>query len=178
MAEVKVLVEGVVGENTPTVCLILDGDIKMVSDPGCMEDKQLLLQNLQIAGLKPEDINFVFLTHSHIDHYSNIGLFPNAKLLEFFGVWEKNRCDDWNENFSDNIKIIKTPGHDRTSLTMLVKTENGKVAICGDVFWKENYPEHDQYADDENLLIESRQKVLEMADYVVPGHGPMFRVKK
>lgn len=175
MAEVKVLVEGVVGENIPTMCLILDEDLKMISDPGCLSDPQLLIQNLQIAGLKPEDINFIFLTHSHIDHFANIGLFPNAKIIEYFGIWERNNCDDWGEDFSENIKIFKTPGHDNTSITMLVRTENGIVAICGDVYWKENYPEHDKYAVDEDILKESRQKVLENSDYVVPGHGPMFK---
>jgi glyoxylase-like metal-dependent hydrolase (beta-lactamase superfamily II) len=61
-----------------------------------------------------------------------------------------------------------------------VKTDQGKIAICGDVFWKKDYPktpEDDPYADDRKTLKKTRKKVLEMADYIIPGHGRIFRVK-
>lgn len=61
---------------------------------------------------------------------------------------------------------------------MFVKTDKGIVAICGDVFWKENFPEDDPYASDKEKLKESRKKVLEIADWVIPGHGKIFKVKR
>ena len=82
------------------------------------------------------------------------------------------------EQITENIKIIETPGHNYTSLTMLVKTDSGTIAICGDVFWKENYPEKDPYADDIGKLRQSRKKVLEVADFIIPGHAGMFEVRK
>ena len=123
-------------------------------------------------------MNIVCLTHSHIDHYRNIGMFPYAKTLEFYGLWDKNTVDDWKEQFTDDIKIIKTPGHDKTSITLLVKTDKGIVAICGDVFWKENFPEEDKYADNPKKLKESRKKIIELADYIIPGHADIYKVKK
>ncbi|MFA5188993.1 MAG: MBL fold metallo-hydrolase [Patescibacteria group bacterium] len=187
MAEVKILIEGFTtadskeqGEEktSPTITLVRDGDIIMIVDPGVVESQDLIIEKLKKEGLSVNDINFVCLTHSHIDHFRNIGMFPEAKTLEYFGLWDKNTVEDWQEQFSQDIKIIKTPGHNYDSITLLVKTEIGIIAICGDVFWKENYPETDPYATDNDKLAESRRKVLELANYVIPGHGKMFKVKK
>ena len=183
MAEVKILVEGYVsGENDNnsccTVTLIQDKNVNMVIDPGTLKNRQILIDALKQEGLSIEDINYVCITHSHMDHYRNIGMFPNAKALDFFGIWEKDTVDDWNPKFTDNIEIIKTPGHDRTCITLLVKTDKGIIAVVGDVFWKENLPEDDLYATDKEKLEQSRKLVLEKADYIIPGHGDMFKVKK
>jgi glyoxylase-like metal-dependent hydrolase (beta-lactamase superfamily II) len=178
MAEVKVLIPGYTSADSAeaegeektcaTITLIKDNDIIMVVDPGVLKKE----------GLSINDVNIVCLTHSHIDHYRNIGMFPNAKTLEFYGIWDKNSVEDWNEQFTDDIKIIKTPGHDKTAISLLVKTNKGIVAICGDVFWKENLPEEDEYADEPKKLKESRKKIIKLADYIVPGHADMYEVKK
>ena len=105
-------------------------------------------------------------------------MFPKAKTLEYYGLWDKQTVDDWKEQFTEDIKIIKTPGHNYTSISLLVKTEKGVVAIVGDVFWKEDFPKDDIYADDKEKLEQSRKKVLELADYIIPGHGDIFKVKK
>jgi len=187
MAEAKILMrgytsaeeEGVAEERTsPTITLVRDNGVTIVVDPGVLRNQEDLKEKLREDGLSVNDIDFVFLTHSHFDHYRNTGMFPKAKVIEYFGVWDGNKCNDWQEEFSEDIKIIKTPGHDYTSLTLLVETERGVVAICGDVFWKENYPENDPYASDPVKLAESRKKVLELADFVIPGHGSMFKTKK
>ncbi len=188
MAEVKVLVPGYTNEDSAeageeektcaTITLVRDKDIVMVIDPGVLESQQILVDALEKEGLSVDDVNVVCLTHSHIDHFRNIGMFPEAKTLEFYGLWDKNTVDDWKEQFTDDIKIIKTPGHNTTSLTLLIKTDKGIVAICGDVFWKENLPEKDEYADEPEKLKTSREKVIELADYIVPGHADMYKVKK
>jgi glyoxylase-like metal-dependent hydrolase (beta-lactamase superfamily II) len=185
MAEVKILVEGHTtadsggAESTePTITLVRDKNVIMVVDPGCLSNKNKLIQSLKNEGLTADDVNFVCLTHSHIDHYMNIGLFPNAKVLEYYGIWHRDTVEDWKEHFTDDIKIIKTPGHRSTGISLLVKTKDGIIGIIGDIFWKENSPEADPYADDNKKLIESRKMVLKLADWIIPGHGKMFKVKK
>jgi glyoxylase-like metal-dependent hydrolase (beta-lactamase superfamily II) len=188
MAEVKVLIEGYTSADSkeesgkektcPTITLVKDKDIIIVVDPGVLESQQMLVDALKKENLGIKDISLVFITHSHIDHYRNIGMFPNAKTLEFYGLWNKNTVEDWKEQFSEDIRIIKTPGHDKTSLTMLVKTEKGNVAICGDVFWKKYFPESDSYADEPKKLKQSREKILKLADYIIPGHAGIFKVDK
>lgn len=188
MAEVKILIEGYTNADKdnsggkevtcPTITLIRDSNLNIVVDPGVLENQQLLVEALKRENLAVNDIDIVCITHSHIDHYRNIGMFSNAKTLEFFGLWEGSSVSEWDENFSDNIKIIKTPGHNYDGITILAKTNKGVVAVCGDVFWKENYPEKDPYASDNKKLIESRKKILKLADYIIPGHAGMYKVKK
>jgi len=188
MAEVKILIEGYTNANAvasggeekscPTITLVKDKDLIIIVDPGILENQQILTDKLKEEGLSINDVNVVFITHSHIDHYRNIGMFPDAKTLEYWGLWNRNTVEDWKEQFTENIKIIKTPGHNYDALTLLVKTGKGIIAICGDVFWKENFPEDDPYASDKEKLKESRKKVLEMADWVIPGHGKIFKVQK
>jgi len=188
MAKVKILIEGYATDDATTesgeektcstITLVKDKNIVMVVDPGVLEDQKLLIEKLKEEGLSVNDVNVVCITHSHIDHYRNIGMFPKAKTLEYWGMWDKNTVEDWNEQFTKDIKVIKTPGHDYSSITLFVKTEKGIIAICGDVFWKENFPKDDPYASDKEKLKESRKKVLKIADYIIPGHADMFKVNK
>jgi len=195
-AEVKILLEGYTnadsvieggGEKTqPTITLVRDGDLVVVVDPGVLESQQILIDALAKENLTVKDANVVCITHSHIDHYRNIGMFPNAKTLEFFGLWERNTTQDWKEQFTDDIQILRTPGHDYTGITLLVTTKPdsnnpGVVAICGDIFWKENYPadpKDDPYASDPEKLKESREIILKMADWIIPGHGGIYKTDR
>jgi glyoxylase-like metal-dependent hydrolase (beta-lactamase superfamily II) len=203
MAEVKILIEGYTsadkgsisadkgytsadrnetegeGEKTcPTITLIKDKGINIIVDPGVLEEQKILIDKLKENGLSANDINVVCITHSHIDHYMNIGMFPNAKILEYFGLWNKNSVTDWKKDFTSDIKIIKTPGHNYDGITLLVSADIGVIAVCGDVFWKENYPKNDSYASDKEELEKSRAKVLQSADFIIPGHAGIYKVKK
>lgn len=188
LATVKILIEGYTNADSvvkngeektqPTISLVRDGDIAIVVDPGVLESQQVLIDKLKEENLSFKDINYVFITHSHIDHYRNVGMFHNTKVIEYFGVWQGQKNEDRLEKITENIKIIETPGHDYTSLTLFVNTEQGVVAICGDVFWQENKPEIDPYAQDLIKLNQSRQMILEVADFIVPGHGAMYKVKE
>lgn len=185
MAKVKVLIKGYTNANSAaeekscaTITLIQSEKLNIIVDPGVLESQKTIVDALAKEELDINNIDFVFLTHSHIDHFRNIGMFPEAKTLEFWGIWDKNKVFDWQENFNEDIKIIKTPGHSNDGLTFLIKTENGTVAICGDVFWWENFPEDDPYAVDMKQLQESRKKILDLADWIIPGHGKMFQTVK
>ena len=194
MAEVKVLIEGYAkstgGEEfraSPTTTLIKDSGKLILVDPGA--NKQKLLDALKKAGLKPEEINLIFLTHYHIDHLLNIRLFPNKDILDGGTIYR----DDEEIGISGkipntNIKIIPTPGHSSEHVSLLVETEKGKVCIAGDLWWWEDGKQKtdkksllnakDMFAKDKKALLKSRKKILGIADYIIPGHGKMFEVKK
>lgn len=90
----------------------------------------------------------------------------------------------------DDIEVIQTPGHDQFHCSLAVKTADmGTVVIAGDVFWWIDDEEpakdreslisfEDPYVKDLTALTESRKKVLAVADYVIPGHGKMFKNEK
>ena len=183
MAEVKVLVEGYTTENPGgkersccTVSLVRDGDIVMVVDPGTLKSQDVLVKALKKEGLKVSDVTHVSVTHTHMDHYRNVGMFADAKTLDNWGIWDHDSVEDYNPQFTKDIKIIETPGHDSSNITLLVNTSKGTIAICGDVFWKKDFPKSDPYASDKKKLAKSRKLVLEKADFVVPGHAGMYEV--
>jgi len=188
MAEIKVLIEGWTNADSPekkeeddacTISLVLDGNYKIIVDPGVMNDQQILIDALAKENLGIKDITHIFITHSHIDHYRNVGMFPaSTPVIEYWGEWIGGKPQKRPKQLTENIEIIKTPGHSFDGLTMLVKTEKGIIAIAGDVFWREYSPVNDSYASDMKKLEETRERVLEIADYIIPGHGGMFKVKK
>jgi len=196
MAEVKILIEGYAREEnnsefaSSTTVLIKEGDLNIIVDPG-MNRKQLL-DALGKENLSTGDIDYVVLTHYHLDHSLLAGIFENAKVLDNGEIysWDGKIEAHGGKVPGTDIEIIKTPGHDMFHCSVLVKTEEfGKVAIVADVFWwrddeeqKTDYEslinKEDPYMKNEEELKESRRKVLEIADWIIPGHGKMFKVKK
>lgn len=193
MSKINVLVRGYAKEinkeefASSTTTLIQDNNLNIIVDPGM--DRKALLDGLLKEELRIEDINFVILTHTHLDHSLLAGIFKNAKILDNSDIYSFNGKIEEHEGRLPNtdIEIIKTPGHDQFHCSVLVKTKDlGKVIIAGDVFWwadeeeqktdKQSLLEHkDPYVKDEKTLRESREKILEVADYIIPGHGEMFK---
>ena len=86
-----------------------------------------------------------------------------------------------------DVVVIPTPGHDPRHWSLVVETAEGKIAIAGDVFWWQEAEEQrisrrelldkpDLFAKNEKELTASRKKLLDTADFIIPGHGKMFKV--
>lgn len=193
MNEVKVLIEGYAKEiengwvASSTVCLITAREKKIITDPGCNREK--LLEALENNNLKTADIDFVMLTHSHADHSLLAGIFENAKILTTEEIYNGDHQTEHDNKIPDtDLEIIQTPGHCPEQCSLIVETQEGIYAIAGDVFWWQNGEKQnlDIKKEDEahpeeidmQKLIESRKKLLALADYIIPGHGKMFKVKK
>ncbi len=195
MAKVKVLIEGYAKKNengwvaSSTVCLITTKDKKIITDPGCNRKK--LFEALKKENLNTGDIDYVFLSHRHPDHTLLAGIFEKAKHITFdMGlIYENDLLSEFDKHvLGDEIEIINTPGHVNEHISLLVETEKGKVAVAGDVIWwldseeqalDINQKDYSQ-AIDLNMedLVKSRKKLLAEADYIIPGHGKMFKVQK
>lgn len=192
MNKVKVLIEGYAKVNkvgtwdaTSTTTLIDTGRVRVIVDPGC--NREMLLAALLKEGLKTSDIDYVFVSHYHPDHCTLMGIFENATVIDSI-QWQKGPIGG--ELNSDvlaetDIKIIKTPGHTLDHGSLLVPTEEGKVLVGADVFWwadgeeqKVDLEKHDEFASDMEKIKESRKMALEIADFIIPGHGKIFKVKK
>lgn len=138
-AKVRILVEGYTSDDgdtensCSTITLVQDENLNMIVDPGTLPDQKILIDALKQEGLTPDDIDAVYITHSHVDHYRNIGMFKDAKTLERWGWWIGDVSEDYSDP-SENIKMIMTPGHSVDGTTLFVETDKRTVAICGDVF--------------------------------------------
>ncbi len=165
------------GRSCSNVVLIRTDDRNIIVDPGTLPSQEILIEKLKQEKLSVADIDIVFLTHSHIDHTRNVGMFAIAKVLDFWGWWDGDLSSEYQNSDLEYIILYHTPGHSYDGVTLLVDSEDGKIAICGDVFWKKDYPKKDPFATDLKALKKSRKKVLKMADFVIPGHGEMFSTK-
>lgn len=192
MAKIKILIEGYAKKlkkgfvASSTTCLITTGDKKIITDPGCNRKK--LLAALKKEKLTTDDIDYVFLSHCHPDHILLAGIFEKAKLVTFDAnlMYDKDLMLEFDKNvLGDDIEIIETPGHVIEHLSLLINTPKGKIAIAGDVIWwlddenqmfDINQKDHSQAKGmDMKDLIASRKKLLKIADWIIPGHGKMFR---
>lgn len=195
MVEVKVLIEGYAGQvngkehASSTTTLIRENNINIIVDPGM--NRKLLLEKLKEENLTPDKINYVILSHNHMDHMLLTGIFINAKVLDDSSIYSFEGTIEAHDGKvpGTSVEIIPTPGHDQFHCSVLVNTKLGKIVIASDVIWwwdneeqktdMKSLLEHkDPYVKDEKALLQSRKKILEIADYVIPGHGKMFRVKK
>lgn len=195
MIKIKVLIEGYVKEEngvefaSSSVTFLQENNLNIIVDPGM--DRELLLNSLRAENLSPENIDYVILTHTHLDHCLLAGIFENAKSLDGDSIYSSDGSIIPHDGKipGTEIEIIETPGHDQFHCSVLADSEEyGKVAIVGDVFWwrtgeaqqtdaEKLVNQRDPYVKDEKQLIESRKKILEIADYVIPGHGKMFKAK-
>lgn len=130
----------------------------------------------------------MFLTHGHIDHTLLAGIFENSKIVDELYIYQKDAIIKHNGIISDTgLKVIRTPGHMEEHCSLIVETEKGVYVVAGDVFWwmegekqEVNIEKPDGDPEHMNIqkLIESRKKILEIADYIIPGHGKIFKIEK
>lgn len=192
MNKIKVLIEGYAKKikngwvASSTATFIESNGKKIIVDPGCNRKK--LLNELAKNNLKTTDIDFVFLTHGHVDHSLLEGIFENAKIVDELYVYNIDSIVEHNGKIPEtDLEVIRTPGHIEDHCSLIVKTENGIYVVAGDVFWlmedekqevNINKPDGDPEHMNIQKLIASRKRILKIADYIIPGHGKMFKVEK
>ncbi|XP_074621687.1 LOW QUALITY PROTEIN: metallo-beta-lactamase domain-containing protein 1-like [Acropora palmata] len=172
-----------------TCTLVVGNDKIILVDTESPRDKECLLNKLAEHGVSPDDINYVVCTHGHVDHVGNLNLFANAvHIVSHDILHDRDIYSDLADSFKEgiphhieeNIEVISTPGHTLQDVSVVVRgTEHGTVVVCGDLFeceddessWKE-------LSECPEKQIASRKKVTEVADWIVPGHGCMFKVEK
>lgn len=195
-ARIKILIEGYARKKgdeefaSSTAVLIKEKGVNIIVDPGM--DRKKLQDALLKERIEPNNINYVILTHYHLDHTLLAGIFANAQIIDFEGIysWDGKIKNHGGMVPGTDVKIIKTPGHDPFHCAVLIKTDDwGSVVIAADVFWWQD--DEEQKTDEESLmtredpymknkgeLTESRKKILAVADYIIPGHGKVFKIKK
>jgi glyoxylase-like metal-dependent hydrolase (beta-lactamase superfamily II) len=153
--------------------LIKHGDQYMMWDtghsmtaPGGVAPKVSLVSQLAQLGVKPEQINYVGISHYHADHTGQVASFPQATLLIGAGDWNAITAPkpaagvnappfaNWisgggkveplpndKDVFGDgSVVILNTPGHTPGHHSLLVKLNNRSFLITGDlVHFHENY---------------------------------------
>jgi glyoxylase-like metal-dependent hydrolase (beta-lactamase superfamily II) len=182
-ARVSVLHEGYVREVSggdrvgSTVTLIMDAGRVIVVDPGLVSGVGALLGALAACGPSPSDVTDVVFSHHHPDHTINAAQFPRAVIHDHWASYDGDLWigrDPGDFELTPSVRLIATPGHTAEDITTLAATPDG-VYACTHAWWGPDGPATDPLATDQAALAASRQQILAVATFIVPGHGPAFR---
>jgi glyoxylase-like metal-dependent hydrolase (beta-lactamase superfamily II) len=159
-----------------TVSLVLDGEQRIVIDPGMAPSQEAISGPLRDYDLEVGDITDVVISHHHPDHTINVGMFPHARVHDHWAVYH---YDEWlsrqaeGYRVSPSVLLWETPGHTPQDISTLIGTAAGLV-VCTHLWFYRTGPREDPYCTDAEALHRGRERVLEVADLLVPGHGPPF----
>ncbi|HEU5317798.1 MAG TPA: MBL fold metallo-hydrolase [Chloroflexota bacterium] len=172
-----------------TVTLVQTAGQIILVDTGLDDDR--LVRALAAAGLQPDSVDTVVLTHTHGDHYRSVHLLPNARVVASgpeVNAWRSRGAPDKEllarltptvTGIAPGVRLLLTPGHTAGSATVLVSQAGQLVAIAGDAvdsldFYARREPSHnavDPAAEKRNFDL-----FAAIADVVIPGHGRPFRL--
>jgi glyoxylase-like metal-dependent hydrolase (beta-lactamase superfamily II) len=188
-----------------TIALIR-GEKDLIFDTGHWMDRHRLIEELDKNSIDPAKIHGVILSHLHADHIMNVDLFPNAELIisakeleyvkqphpkdtnvPFFwrSILEgrRIRCieKEGEGEVMRDVGFLILPGHTPGCLAAVVRTSGGRVVLAGDAgkYHKEYLTRRKFdsmiYASPEEVE-RSIERILEVADVVIPGHDRPMRV--
>jgi N-acyl homoserine lactone hydrolase len=175
---------------TDAVAAMPDGQPGQNGAPSWRRAKTLAAQ-LEEIGVKPADVRYIAVSHTHPDHIGNVELFPQAMLLvqkaEYdwpspFGVGRfksehpVTKLAGDHDVFGDgSVMIISTPGHTPGHQSLLVKLPHtGAVLLSGDaVHFKDNWDNRRVPAmnTDKDQTLASMQR---MADLMAQYHAELW----
>src|SRR5437660_1197170 len=144
-----------------------------------------LAAQLAEVGVKPADVTFVAVSHTHGDHVGNVDMFPTSMLLiqkpEVDWAFAEGKQPPFKKDrpikllsgdfdvFGDgSVVILSTPGHTPGHQSLLVKLpKTGALVLSGDAaHFKDNYDNRRVPAINDNAdkTLASMQKIAEVLD--------------
>jgi glyoxylase-like metal-dependent hydrolase (beta-lactamase superfamily II) len=150
-----------------------------------------LAAQLEQLGVKPSDIKFMAVSHTHPDHIGNVEMFPQTMLLvqkteyewpnplgvgRFKPEHPVTKLEGDRDVFGDgSIVIVATPGHTPGHQSLLVKLpKTGAVLLSGDaVHFKSNWDNRGVPSNNANAE-QTRASMQRMADIMAKEHAQLW----
>lgn len=167
-------------------CTVISGkNFHILVDPSIADEKLMKSELDRRTGLKPDDINLVFITHQHGDHFAGIRHFKKAEwvagaetagILNKTGHFEKN-IEAAGNNLFGAVELVPTPGHTTDHQCLRFDHKGFSIVIAGDSvatkdFWDERRPYYNALDVEESKR--TMEKINSLADIIVPGHENYF----
>lgn len=125
-----------------------------------MEEKDTIIHKLAVLGYKPDDIDFVVISHMHLDHSGYMNSFPYSTFIarkeELKAAWWPEACEggyvfptyektrkykfiepiddeDYDIFMDGTVVLIDTKGHSRGHQSVVLNLPNtGKIVLIAD----------------------------------------------
>ncbi|KRY57060.1 Uncharacterized protein T03_852 [Trichinella britovi] len=116
-----------------------DNSCNILVDTGIAIDRNILISNLAIHGIQPNNIHYVILTHGHPDHTGNQNLFTQAKVLFGRLGMQGHTFIEYRDGVNGpgeyvrlckHCKLYPTPGHTASDLTLVVENVHGYGTVA------------------------------------------------
>ncbi len=170
-------------------CTLIRGDgFCLLVDPSLQDPRSMIAELDRRTGLKPEDVDAVFVTHDHGDHHWGLSPFTEA---EWWAAGDVAAAINENASYLRpveareghlfrGIDVIHTPGHTMEHHSLLFECDGRKVVIAGDAVMTRDFFAHKQgyfNSVDFDLAAQTIARIGSLADIVVPGHDNYFLVE-
>lgn len=162
-----------------------------IIDPSVHPPQMAGLLNNQ-AGVRPEEVHAVLLTHFHGDHRYGLEAFPHARWLMAepeIAYW-RDRAGTADRSLLDRIeplgetplpacRAVPTPGHTSGHQSLLFTWRGRRLAIAGDAVMSEDFFRAGEGYHNSIDVTQARTSIDLLgreADVIIPGHGNVFVV--
>jgi len=144
---------------------------------------------LKIGGMTPDDVDTVFITHWHRDHFGNLNIFNRAECLASKHLVDRLSLENFigvkdGDEIAEGVRVLFTPGHTVDHASLVVNSILGdieaRVAIAGDAIISSSYFQAGHIwrynADfyDGQVAHDSTLQIIGHSDIIIPGHGVPF----
>jgi glyoxylase-like metal-dependent hydrolase (beta-lactamase superfamily II) len=168
-----------------TCTLIQVEGFRLLADASVADATQMARELDRLTGLKPRDVNAVFVTHEHGDHFAGIANFPDARWLASPGVAEilnrggklPKRVEGVTGRLFDAVDIMPTPGHTAGHASLRFDCDGLSVIVAGDAvatrdFFRDRRPYYNAVDVEQSKM--TMDAMASAADVIVPGHDNYF----
>ena len=169
---------------------LIDGEMKILIDPGHSHLFGHLLKNLDLLGISLDQISVAVVTHGHPDHLEAVkqlhastmftmnseefyyiknfsGLYPDIPEPDFF-------LEEGDLTIGDHrFQVVITPGHSPGSLCLYWPDK--KALFTGDVVFFQGIGRTDLPGGSGKELKNSLQRISQLdVEYLLTGHGELL----
>lgn len=167
--------------------ILVDTGMPSIDVLGKKSTRIEILRKLNELLLSPNDIHYVIITSSQIDHIGNLNEFGNAIIFQNNFIFDQKKgaftiMNIKNNDYliTPNVRITKGYGENINVIVKSCKNFKEIVSITGDHFINEydifNPNLWKPFSSNVEVQEYFRKKILCSTDWIVPGHGNIFKV--
>ena len=167
-----------------TCTLVTGADYRLLVDPSFSDPERMAAELQRRSGLRPDDVDLVFVTHGHGDHTAGLASFPHAMWLAGPEVAEmlnrsgrsRRPVENAATGLPAEIDLVPSPGHAAGHCSLRFDCGGMSVVIAGDATVTREFclDGLSSFGEPEEQEMATVRELRQMADALVPGHDNWF----